>query len=98
MKENKIDMESKTVMSEKGKTDTNANKIKQHISTLWKNTLNSRRQAFFQYYNAKNIAEIFTELLKENFSENVKEIFTKNYTKRKQRRNSYKTAAKFGKI
>ena len=51
---------------EKGKTDTNANRIKQHISTLWKNTLNSRKQAFFQYYKAKNIAEIFTELLKEN--------------------------------
>ena len=51
---------------EKGKIDTNANKIKQHISTLWKNTLNSRKQAFFQYYKAKNIAEIFTELLKEN--------------------------------
>ena len=50
----------------KGKIDTNANKIKQHISTLWKNTLNSRKQAFFQYYKAKNIAEIFTELLKEN--------------------------------
>ena len=49
MKENKIDMESKTVMSEKDKIDTNANKIKQHISTLWKNTLNSRKQGFFQY-------------------------------------------------
>ena len=45
---------------EKGKIDTNANKIKQHISTLWKNTLNSKKQAFFQYYKAKNIAEIFT--------------------------------------
>ena len=53
-------------MSKKAKIDTNANKIKQHISTLWKNTLNSRKQAFFQYYKAKNIAEIFTELLKEN--------------------------------
>ena len=52
-------------MSKKAKIDTNANKIKQHISTLWKNTLNSRKQAFFQYYKAKNIAEIFTELLKE---------------------------------
>ena len=51
---------------EKGKIDTNANKIKQHISTLWKNTLNSRKQTFFQYYKAKNIAEIFTELLIEN--------------------------------
>ena len=38
---------------EKGKIDTNANKIKQHISNLWKNTLNSRKQAFFQYYKAK---------------------------------------------
>ena len=34
---------------EKGKIDTNANKIKQHISTLWENTLNSRKQAIFQY-------------------------------------------------
>ena len=51
---------------EKGKIDTNANKIKQHISTLWENTLHSRKQAIFQYYKAKNIAEIFTELLKEN--------------------------------
>ena len=46
---------------EKGKIDINANKIKQHISTLWKNTLNSRKPAFFQYYKAKNIGEIFTE-------------------------------------
>ena len=51
---------------EKGKIDTNANKIKQYMSTRWKNTLNSRKQAFFQYYKAKNIREIFTELLKEN--------------------------------
>ena len=51
---------------EKGKIDTNANKIKQHISTLWKNTLNSRKQVYFQYYKAKSITEIFTELLKEN--------------------------------
>ena len=33
---------------EKGKIDTNANKIKQHISTLRINSLNSRKQAFFQ--------------------------------------------------
>ena len=33
------------------------------ISTLSKNTLDSKRQAFFQYYTAENIAEIFTELL-----------------------------------
>ena len=45
---------------EKGKIDTNANKIKQYMSTRWKNTLNSRKQAFFQYYKAKNIREIFT--------------------------------------
>ena len=51
---------------EKGKIDTNANKIKQHISTLWKNALNSRKQPFSQYYKAKNIAEIFTKLLEEN--------------------------------
>ena len=50
----------------KGKIGTNANKIRQHISILWKNTLNSRKQAFFQYFKAKNIAEIFTELLKED--------------------------------
>ena len=40
--------------------------MKQHISTLWKNTLTSKKQAFLQYYKAKNIAEILTELLKEN--------------------------------
>ena len=51
---------------QKDKIDTNANKIKQHISTLWKNTLNSRKQGFFQYYKAKIIAKIFTDLLKEN--------------------------------
>ena len=51
---------------EKGKIDSNTNKIKLHISTLWKNTLNSRKQTLFQYCKAKNIAEIFTELLKEN--------------------------------
>ena len=38
---------------EKGKIDTNANKIKQHISILWKNTFISRKQAFFQYYKVK---------------------------------------------
>ena len=51
---------------EKGKTDANANEMKQHISTLWKNTLTSKKQVFLQYYKDKNIAEILTELLKEN--------------------------------
>ena len=55
-----------TVISKKAKLILIQNEIKQHISTLWKNTLNSRKQAFFQYYKAKNVAEIFTELLKEN--------------------------------
>ena len=40
--------------------------MKQHISTLWKNTLTSKKQVFLQYYKDKNIAEILTELLKEN--------------------------------
>ena len=33
---------------------------------FWKNTINSRKQAFFQYYKTKSFAEIFLELLKEN--------------------------------
>ena len=51
---------------QKDKIDTNANKIKHHISTLWKNTLSSRKQAFLQYCKAKNISEIFKDFLKEN--------------------------------
>ena len=43
----------------------------------WKNTLNSRKQAFFQYYKAKNIAEIFTELLKENPSKMPRKFLLK---------------------
>ena len=38
---------------EKDKIDTNANKLKQHVPTLWKKTLNSRKQAFLQYYKTK---------------------------------------------
>ena len=59
-------MKTEISKKEKGKIDTNTNKIKQHISALWKNTLNSKKQTFFQYYKDKNFAEIFTELLKEN--------------------------------
>ena len=64
---------------EKGKINTNANKIKQLISTFWKNALNSRKQAFFQYYKAKNIAEIFTELLKENPPKMPRKFLSKLY-------------------
>ena len=37
----------------KGKIDTNTNKIKQHVSTLWKITLHSRKQAFFNITKLK---------------------------------------------
>ena len=72
---------------EKGKIDTKANKTKQHISTLWKNSLNSRKQAFFQCHKAKNIAEIFTELLKEILRKCLGNFYQKLYqtkTKKKQ--------------
>ena len=42
-----------------------------------KNTLNSRKQAFFQYYKAKSIAEIFTDLLKENPSKMPRKFLPK---------------------
>ena len=36
---------------------------KRKINQLWKNSLNSRKQAFWQQYKAKNVAEKFSELL-----------------------------------
>ena len=38
-------------------------KSKRKINQLWKNSLNSRKQAFWQQYKAKNVAEKFSELL-----------------------------------
>ena len=70
-------MKTEISKKEKGKIDTNTNKIKQHISAFWKNTLNSRKQTFFQYYKDKNFAEIYTELLKKNPPEMARKFLPK---------------------
>ena len=49
-----------------GKLKTNAFKCKERISHLWNNTLNSRRQAFWQYYRPKQISDIYEKLLEKN--------------------------------
>ena len=50
----------------KEKTENNAAKKKQSIMRLWNNTMNSRKQAFFQHLKAKKVAEIFSKLLMQN--------------------------------
>ena len=52
--------------AEKGKLKTSAFKCKERISHLWNNTLNSRRQAFWQYYRSKQISEVYKKLLEKN--------------------------------
>ena len=43
--------------AKKGKLKTKDFKCKEQISHLWNNTLNSRRQSFWQYYRSKQISE-----------------------------------------
>ena len=45
--------------AEKGKLKTNAFKCKERISHLWNNMLNSRQQAFWQYYRSKQISDVY---------------------------------------
>ena len=52
--------------AEKGRLKTIAFKYKERSSHLWNNTLNSRRQAFWQYYRAKQISEFYKKLLEKN--------------------------------
>ena len=52
--------------AEKGKLKTNAFKCKERISHLWNNMLNSRRQAFWQYYRSKQISDVYKKLLEKN--------------------------------
>ena len=55
--------------AEKGKLKTSAFKCTERISHLWNNTLNSRRQAFWQYCRSKQISEVYQKLLKKNPSQ-----------------------------
>ena len=52
--------------AKKGKLEPSAFNCKELISHLWNNTLNSRRQAFWQYYRSKLISEIYKKLLEKN--------------------------------
>ena len=52
--------------AEIGKLKRNAFKCKERISHLWNNTLNSRRQAFWQYYRPKQISDVYEKLLEKN--------------------------------
>ena len=52
--------------AEKGKLKTNAYKCAEIISHLWNNMLNSRRQAFWQYYRSKQICDVYKKLLEKN--------------------------------
>ena len=52
--------------AEKEKLKTNAFKCKERIFHLWNNTLNSRRQAFWQYYRSKQISDFYKKLLEKN--------------------------------
>ena len=52
--------------AEKGKLKTSAFKCKERISHLWNNTLNSRRQAFWQYHRSQQISEVYKNLLEKN--------------------------------
>ena len=36
-------------------------RIKEGMSVLWKNTLNSRKQAFWQYYRVQQLFQIFSQ-------------------------------------
>ena len=73
--------------AEKGKIDTNANKIKQHISTLWKNTLNSRKQAFFNVTKLKILQRYSQNYSRKIFRKCQGNFYQKSYqtkTKKKQ--------------
>ena len=52
--------------AEKEKLKTNAFKCKERIFHLWNNALNSRRQAFWQYYRSKQISDFYKKLLEKN--------------------------------
>ena len=52
--------------AKKGKRKTNFFKWKERISHLWNNTLNSRQQAFWQYYQSKQIYDVYKKLLEKN--------------------------------
>ena len=54
-----IDLQNKL----KSKEKTDISRIKQTISDLWQNTLNTILQAFWQYYKARRTLEIFENLL-----------------------------------
>ena len=36
------------------------------MSVLWQYTINSRKQAFWQYYRAQQVFQIFTQLLEND--------------------------------
>ena len=55
--------EVESLKAKKAISLSEATKSKRKIDQLWKNSLNSRKQAFWQQYKAKNVAEKFSELL-----------------------------------
>ena len=40
--------------------------IREGMSVLWQNTLNSRQQALWQYYRTQQVFQIFSQLLKND--------------------------------
>ena len=52
--------------AEKEKLKTTVFKSRERISHLWNNTLNSTWQAFWQYYQSKQISEVYKKLLEKN--------------------------------
>ena len=53
-------------LAEKRKLKTNAFNYEERISHLWNNTLNSRRQAFWQYHRSKQISNVYKKHLEKN--------------------------------
>ena len=51
---------------ENGKLKTNTFKCKERIYYFWNNTLDSRRQTFWQYYQLKQISDVYKKLLEKN--------------------------------
>ena len=52
--------------AEKGKLKTNTFKCKEQISHLGSNTLNTRWQAFQQYYRSEQIFDVYKNILEKN--------------------------------
>ena len=69
--------------AEKGKLKANAFKFKERICRLWNNTLNSRYQAFWQYYWSKQIPDVYKKPLEKSPPPDAQEVPPKHKKKRK---------------